>query len=272
MEKTYERQLESVVAAVPDGGCLLALVPTIERDQAAALASDLAQFVGRGRTGHTLLVSVEDPPAALDHEIGVEGGGGLTQVLAGETSVAQVAAHGRARGFIYVPAGEAAAAASRVWGSRAFRSLVSNAVARGAVVLAFVAEEVVAETSLPGPGGVVWLGSEPDDAPGQWRTIGALLPPGVEPPAPRVLATPAPIKVSSPRSGPDARKVNALRGPLLAALLTVVFVAAAALTVFVLSRSRDRGSFLSENDSLWFSPSSTAASDSTPVATPDSTP
>ncbi len=273
MEKTYELQLESVVDAVSDDGSFLALVATIERDQAAALASDLAQFVGRSRTGHTLLISVEDAPVALDHEIGVEGGAGITQVLAGESSVARVAAHGRARGFIYVPAGDQAAAASEVWGSKAFRAFAENAVTRGGTVLAFVDEEVLVGASPTRAGAVVWLGPEPDSPqiPPNWRVLGSLLPPGFEAPVPRVSTTTPTIRFSSPRHGKDARKSKALRRPALAVLLTAIFVAAMALTVFVLSRSGAPDSFLPENDSLWFSPSSTPGSDSTP-ATPVPTP
>jgi hypothetical protein len=273
MEKTYERQLESVVNAVSDDGSFLALVATIERDQAAALASDLAQLVGRSRTGHTLLISIEDAQAALDHEIGVEGGAGMTQVLAGETSVARVAAHGRARGFIYVPAGEQAAAASEVWGSKAFRAFAENAVIRGGTVLAFVDEEVLAGSEPTRVGGVVWLGPEPDSPqiPPQWRSLGSLLPPGLEAPVPRVSTTTPTIRFSSPRQGADARKAKALRRPVLAVLLTAIFVAAMALTAFVLSRSRGPDSFLPENDSLWFSPSLAPGSDSNP-ANPARTP
>jgi hypothetical protein len=273
MEESYERQLESALAAFPDEGCLVALVATIELDQAAALASDLAQVIGRSRTGHTLLVAIEDAPPALDHEIGVEGGAGLTEVLAGTKTVSQVAAHGRARGFIFVPAGDSPGPAVDVLGSRALRALATTVGGRGGAMLLFLPIEALDSAAPPTVDGVVWLGPEPDReaVPDGWRTLGTLLPPGFTAPArpsvassPRVASTPAPIKISGPRHGPDARKSKAVRRPFAAALLTAAVVFATALTVFVLARSRGPDSFIPENDSLWLQNRLTETADSTP--------
>lgn len=271
MQTKYESQLESVVHDLPDGGCLIALVATIETDHAAALARDFAQLVGRSRTGHTLLVSIEYSPPALDHEIGVEGGAGLTQVLAGASTLSEVAAHGRARGFIYVPGGDAPGPPSGILASRAFRILAGNAVGRGGAVLAFMPLQVLDGTEVPPVEGVVWLGPEPEAIPDGWRTLGTLLPPEASAkgstvaagPSLRAANAPAPIKISSPRRGSDARKTKALQRPFVAAAVATVLVLATALTVFVFVRSRSPASFLPENDSIWLQ---------TPqVATPDST-
>jgi len=181
MDATYERQLAAVAGQLPEGPCLVALIPTIEADQAAGLAADFAQLAGRERPGHTILLSLEGSPAALDHEIGVEGGPGLSDILAGRITLAQGAAHGGARGYIYVPAGETASSAEALVRSAALRSLCASAVERGATVLAFAPPGVLSGDfeGLPIEG-LVWLGGAPTPAPARpaGRTLGTLLPPG----------------------------------------------------------------------------------------------
>ncbi len=166
MEEAYERQLDLLAeAAGPDQG-RIALVSTIPLQQAAALASDLAQTIASRRPGHTLLISLEDGPSRLDHEIGVEGGGGLTDVLRGRATMSRVAARARARRFIYVPAGAAPADAAALVRSRAWEALVAAARRGRGTVLAFLAVDVLEDLARPPrPVGrfdaVVWLGGEP---------------------------------------------------------------------------------------------------------------
>lgn len=257
MEETYEARLDAVVARIPEEGGVIALVAMIEADQAAALASDLAQSVGRGRTGHTLLLSFEDGPSALDHEIGVEGGAGLTEVLAGKTAMAKVAAHGRARGFVYVPAGDSPAGAAALLGSTAFRSLGRNAVSRGGTVLAFVPHDVLHGASPPVVDGVVWLGSPPDDAgvPSGWTTLGTLLPPGT-PTQPAIDRGHDPTPVARPsRSRRTSSQAERTRSPkLLTVVLVAIVLSTIAMTTFILVRTRTPASFLPQNDSLWLAP------------------
>ncbi|MDX1577331.1 MAG: hypothetical protein R3266_02560, partial [Gemmatimonadota bacterium] len=95
MEETYEGRLRRLAEGVPERPCVVALVPTIDPEEAAALANDLARSVGAGRGGHTLLMSFETAPARLDHEIGLEEGPGLTDVLSGRAAMREVAAPGR---------------------------------------------------------------------------------------------------------------------------------------------------------------------------------
>ncbi|MDX1393118.1 MAG: hypothetical protein R3195_01960 [Gemmatimonadota bacterium] len=279
MEETYERELERTAAAVPDRGCLIALVATSSTDQAAALASDLAQLVGRARRGHTMLVSVEDAPPALDHEIGVEGGAGLTEVLEGAATAASVAAHGRARGFIYVPGGAAPRPASEVLRSPRFRRLSESATSRGGALLAFLALDALADAEGLPASGVVWLGGEPgpDVVRPPWPVLGTVLPPGPRPagpqPPPSAVAdapsesgsppsaySMSPLKLSGPRTGPDPMKLRALRGPVVAVVLATL-LATAAVTMLMVSRSRNDTSFLPENDALWFAPDTAGSSD-----------
>ena len=74
-----------------------------------------------------------------------------------------------------------------------------------------------------------------------------------------------PLKLSSPRAGPDPMRIRALRGPLVAVLVLTVLAATAAV-ILVISRSRTPTSFLPENDSLWFPPDSGDASPPAPPA------
>lgn len=142
MDDSYERQLAEIVTRLPRRPCVVALLPTIPLDQAAALASDVAQSIGAAQPGHTLLTSFEEGPARLDHEIGVEDGRGLTDVLSKRAAMAEVAAHGRARRFIYVPAGSEAAAGVSLLRSPGWRALSQAAVRGGGTVLALVPADV----------------------------------------------------------------------------------------------------------------------------------
>lgn len=257
MEETYERQLETIAGAIPAGGRIVGLVPTTDADQAAALAGDVAGTIGRARDGHTLLLTL-DPSGSLDHEIGVEGGAGLTEILAGKVSLARAAAHGRARGFIFVPAGGAPADGTAIAASPAFRQLCASATARGGTVLIHGPREVM-ETAGLEPDGVIWLGPapDPDVVPGGWSALGALLPPG--PPVPEP-ATPRPSGPSGkPLPGAPVRKPPKRSGRpqaprAVTATLVVVVLGAIALTAFVVARSRPPASFLPDNDSLWLAP------------------
>ncbi len=165
MEETYERHLAEIVAAMPKEPCVVALVPTIPLQDAAALASDVAQRVGKSRRGHTILTSFESYPSCIDHEIGVEGGKGLTEVLSKDVSMAGAAAPGAARGFIYLPAGGGALRGEVLLRSEAWRMLSASVVKSGGTVLAVVPPTVftaVNEGRSEGAGrrfdAVVWLG------------------------------------------------------------------------------------------------------------------
>lgn len=261
MEETYERQLETIVGRLPTGGCVVALVPTIDDEHAAALASDAAGSIGRGRAGHTLLLTL-DRSGALDHEIGVEGGHGLAEVLAGEVSLARAAAHGRARGFIFVPGGSPRADQVDVPPSAALGRLVASAIDRGGTVLIHGRRDDIAEMSFE-PAGVVWLGPAPDPAevPSGWHGLGELLPPGyatgpgrspegAEASSELVAAAPTVLRgpARSPRRGRMPRSVTVF--------LIAVVLGAIALTAFIVGRSRVPAMFLPDNDSLWLAPSS----------------
>ena len=273
MEEKYENQLETVARAVPDEGGLIALVATIAADQAAALASDLAQSISRGRTGHTLLLSIENRPAALDHEIGAEVEAGLTEVLAGSTPLAEVASRGGARGYVYVPAGSRPADATELLSSSAFASLSASAVAKGATVLAFIPAGVLRRATPPAVEGVVWLGPAPgaSETPTGWATVGALRPPdgpAEEPesaPADPAPAEPAPAEPApaADRESPaqprrEASSTGGRRGRTGTRWVTGGLVAIALVTIvlasFILTRSRSNTSLLPQNDSLWLAP------------------
>lgn len=264
MDDTYERQLEAVVGGLPGHPCLIALVPTIDVDQAAALAGDFAQLVGRGRPGHTLLLSLEASPAALDHEIGAEGVSGLSDILAGRITLAEGAAHGRARGYIYVPAGETPAPGEALLRSAALRSLCGSAIGRGATVLAFTPEDALssiadaaaaddeAAETLPIEG-VVWLGAAPEAgrAPSPWRTLGALLPPGSVHVPPGQGGTWTVVTGLRHRARRDRQR---RRDRVIIGVLVAVFLAALGFTAFAILRPETLPSVLPENDSLWLAP------------------
>jgi hypothetical protein len=256
MEETYEHQLETIAAAIPPGGRLVGLVPTIDADQAAALAGDVAGTIGRARDGHTLLLTL-DPTGSLDHEIGVEGGAGLTEILAGKVSLAQAAAHGRARGFIFVPAGGAPADGAAIAASPAFRQLCASAMARGGTVLIHAPREVL-DAAGPELDGVIWLGSalDPAGVPDGWSALGALLPPGppAEPATPRPSGPSGKPLPGAPVRRPPRRSGRPQAPRAVTAILVVVVLGAIALTAFVVARSRPPASFLPDNDSLWLAP------------------
>ncbi len=168
MDETYERQLADIVARLPRRPCVVALVPTIPLDQAAALASDVAQSIGAAQPGHTILTSFEESPARLDHEIGVEDEHGLTDVLSRRAMMAEVSAHGKARRFIYVPVGASGAAGESLLRSPAWRALSRSALRGGGSVLAFVPSDVFDATLRASRNGssefgslfdaLIWLG------------------------------------------------------------------------------------------------------------------
>ena len=281
MDETYERQLEAVAGQLPGGPCLVALIPTIAPDQAAGLAGDLSQLVGRERAGHTILLSLEDAPAALDHEIGVEGGRGLSDILAGRITMAQGAAHGRARGYIYVPAGEAPAPGTALARSAAFRSLCVSAVARGATVLAFGSEDAFAGGAMAGDeaddadpathalpiAGVVWLGAAPTTPAARkgatgartappWRTFGAVLPPDAAPVA-GAGGSPAegvkrPILTGAGRRA--RRRRQRRRDRLIIFVLVAAFMTVLAATAYMVLRPAPIPSKLPERDSHQLAP------------------
>jgi len=258
MNETYERQIDELAREIPERSCVVALVPTIDADQAAALAGDLAGHIARDRAGHTLLVSLEDPPAALDHEIGVEGGPGLTEILAGRATLAQVAAHGRARGYIFVPAGAGAAPGRALVASPAFRSLCDSAVSRGGTVLAFLPPAAVPAEPPPHVAGLVWLGPPaPDEVSEGWAVLGSLPPPGGPEPPPRTAAS---TESEARGLGAGAREARRRRGHrstrILGIVLAVIVLAGLALTGWALLRPRDEAPFLPQNDSLWLEPGS----------------
>ena len=265
MDEKYRTSLDAAADAVPDGGCVVALVSTIESDHAAAIASDIAQLVGGGRDGHTLLLSLD---AALDHEIGVEPAEGLTEVLGGGTSLARAAAHGRARGFVFVPAGANPADPVALLESTAFRSLTASAAGRGGTVLVFVPGEAWSVAKTEVIEGVIWLGPPPEgrDATARRPSLGSVRPP----------ASPSPAESRSPREDrvrrPTAQRVIATRGagprPVqrgtrpaagdrsrwVLAVLVAVAVLTVVLSVVIASRARRPASFLPQNDSLWLNP------------------
>ncbi|MCG8467076.1 MAG: hypothetical protein MJB57_02570 [Gemmatimonadetes bacterium] len=163
MDETYERELRDIVAAMPTEPCIVALVPTIPLTEASALASDVAQRVGASRAGHTLLTTFESGDARLDHEIGVEGGSGLSDVLSQSATMVGVAARGGARRFIYIPAGVSALDGEVLLRSSAWRALSSSAVRRGGTILALIPPPVLEAVSeargeRPRFEGLVWLG------------------------------------------------------------------------------------------------------------------
>ena len=297
MEETYERQLQVIVDRIPAAGCVVALVPTLDDDQAAALASDAAGSIGRARRGHTLLLTL-DRSGSLDHEVGVEGGPGLTEVLAGDVSLAKAAAHGRARGFIFVPAGTTPPPqAESVAASAALGRLCASAVERGATVLIHGRPGDVASLSFE-PGGVVWLGPHPQShtLPESWDVLGELLPPGpptvaespgTDPPgddpvsvADETTAEADPGDGSSPPAGTHtvvrgparSSRRRRLPGPVTITLIAVL-LGAIALTAFIVGRSRAPALFLPENDSLWLAPPDATDSSAVPgaAATPEDT-
>ncbi len=280
MSETYAARLQSIAQAVPEEPCVLALVPTIAESHAAGLASDLAQAIARGRKGHTLLFSLESGRARLDHEIGVEGGMGLTDVMEGRVPLARAAASGRARGFIYVPAGRAPRDGTRLVRSAAWRSLVESAVDRRGTVLVFAPREVLeaAHGSADEPParfeGVVWLGLPPSPPPAlPWPILGSVPLPGGGPPSPdreaggaparppipgpagsaRPAVSDAPPLVGAGRRRPRGARERRRRGWLPAALL-IAILAAVALVAVALLRGESGEPFLPQNDSLWRTP------------------
>lgn len=166
MDQAYQDRLAEVAGNLPDRPTAIVLIPTLPLDQAAALANDLAQTIGSRRSGHTILTSFESPPSHLDHEIGAEGTDGLTEVLSQRTTLARAAAHGRARRFIYVPAGPSAVRGDVLLRSEAWRALSRTALEGGGTLLAFAPPEVLVaagEGRVEGTtgarfDGVVWLG------------------------------------------------------------------------------------------------------------------
>lgn len=215
MDERYERQLAEIAERTPRAPCQVALIPTIALDQAAALANDVAQSIGEARHGHTILTSFEPAPARLDHEIGVEEGPGLSDVLAKRATLREVAALGRARGFIYVPAGAAAAPGEALLESDEWRVLVANAKRRGGTILSFIPShilEAIVQSSTYGPGpqfdALIWLGSSRGEREGVRRAaiasgavdIGGLIPPGgkLEPPPVLTATPPSPRRAKVP--------------------------------------------------------------------------
>jgi len=217
MEKTYERHLTEIVAAMPTEPCIVALVPTIPLEDAAALASDVAQRVGKSRSGHTILTSFESHPSRIDHEIGVEGGAGLTEVLSKDVPMARAAAPGKARGFIYLPAGSGALRGEVLLRSEAWRMLSASMVKGGGTVLAVVPStvfEAVNEGRSEGAGrrfdALVWLGPSGRSRQGVHRAAiasgardlgGLQLPAGPEAEAPAAR----PASTVERRATPDRR-------------------------------------------------------------------
>ena len=248
MEEIYQRQLQAAADRLPGRPCRVALVPLTEPDQAAAIANDFAQLAARARNGHTLLFSLESAPAALDHEIGVEEGEGLVDILAGRVTLAGVAAHGRARGHIYVPAGRHARDPAAMLRSRAWDALARSALERGGTVLAFVPRETWEERAGGAWDGVVWLGAAPgsraptsDDEPPALGSVG--LPgkagtgvevPGVGGPGSGRAASPGP---AVGRSGERRRLAHARRRTRYrrtAAVLIVLSLAVLALVAVLM--------------------------------------
>lgn len=297
MSETYADRLKRIAGAVPRRPCVLALVPTLTTSHAAGLASDLAQRLARERAGHTLVFSLEDAPSRLDHEIGVEGGEGLTGVIEGRLPLARAAASGRARGFIYVPAGRSPAAGVDLVRSSAWRSLVESALGRGGTVVVFLPREVLeaargaADQPTARFDGVVWLGPEPPDVAWlPWRVLGALDLPEGRPSrsAPSASTGPPPgeeagvtagageppggsrhaaAHVSPPLVGGASRRARQererRRRQLLVTAMVVVFLAALAVAAIALVGPERREAFLPENEPLWSSSDDTLDS---PVA------
>lgn len=269
MSESYARTLERVAGAIPGDPCVVALVPTIDPEHAAGLAGDVAQAVARGREGHTLLFSLEPAPARLDHEIGVEGGAGLVDVLEGRLPLARAAASGKARGFIYVPAGTEAPDGVDLAGRPAWRSLVESAVARRGTVLVFMPLEVLDSIRTEvGPRGrldaIVWLGEAPMH-PGTLPcpVAGALPLPGGRA-AERPPAAPAGPSGRTATGGPSIvrgasrrarRERERRRRRVLFAVLILAFLATLALAAIAIVRPGREAEFLPQNDSLWLAPS-----------------
>ena len=285
IEETYEGQLAEIAGRVPGGGCVVLLVPTTDVDQAAALANDLAQLIGREKIGHTLLFSLEASPSVLDHEIGVEQDVGVVDILARKVTVAQAAAHGRARGFIYVPAGRHGPAEAGLIRSAAWRGLTASAMARGATVLAFVPRarfySVVGSAAGADQGsdppridGVVWLGPRPMNLPRSFDlpVLGALEPPCAPAPPeggggesravePAVVGGYGWRAVDHPPGRPAARferrpgaRPDGRRSKAFAGVMVVMFLAAMAVAAVSIIRSSRPLSLLPGNDPLWLQP------------------
>lgn len=206
MSETYVNRLERIAGSLPPGPCILALVPTVTETHAAGLASDFVQRVARGRDGHTLLFSLEDAPSRLDHELGVEGGAGLVDVIEGRLRLARAATSGRARGFIYVPAGQAPGTGVDLVRSAAWRSLVDSAIGRGGTVVVFMPREVLeaargaADEPTARIDGIVWLGPEPVDIVWlPWRVLGS-----IELPDGGASRRPSPAEPASDAEPPEA--------------------------------------------------------------------
>lgn len=291
MSETYVNRLERIAGALPRGPCIIALVPTVTRVHAAGLANDIAQRVAHGREGHTLLFSLEDAPSRLDHELGVEGGAGLLDVIQGRLPLARAAASGRARGFIYVPAGKTPAPGADLVRSAAWRSLVDSAVARGGTVVVFMPREVLeaargaADEPTARIDGIVWLGPEPADVVWlPWVVLGSIdLPDGVPPRRPSP-AEPPPERADdraarSPTPGvpPLVRGVSRRarrererrRQQLLVTTMVVVFLATLAIAAIALVRPDRREAFAPEAPPQWSSPADTAAPADTSEVSPD---
>lgn len=302
MTDTYANRLARIAESLPPGPCVVALVPTIAEAHAAGLASDVAQQVARGREGHTLLFSLEDAPSRLDHEIGVEEGEGLTDVIGGRLPLARAAASGRARGFIYVPAGREPRPGAELVRMAAWRTLVGSAVARGGTVLAFMPREVLeaarggADEPTARIDGVVWLGPEPADVVWlPWRVCGSLDLPagGAEPATGARSAEPGagspsgeeydemPPAEAASRSSSEGmtllvrgasrrarRERERRRRRILVTAMIVAFLATLAIAAIALVGPDRSDAFLPENDTLWSSPADTApaSTDTAPVS------
>ena len=178
-------------------------------------------------------------------------------MLSGAATMAEVAAHGRARGYIYVPAGDDPAPGPALFHSPAFRSLCRSAIDRGGTVLAFLPEDVASANAAGAPqiDGVIWLGAAPKAAGLQspWKTLGTLLPPGSDPHPEHGVRPRPPIVRGASRRMRTARERRRYR--VLVAMLIAVFLAALGLAAFVLG-SDGEVSFLPDNDSIWLTPRS----------------
>lgn len=130
---------------LPDDASVVALVRQRGGGAwAAGVAVGLADIVGR-RRGRTFLANTETGSSELDGLMEAAGQPGLTQALAGELAVSEIARSAPQRSFAFLPAGSPALSLSQIREVSAFRDLVRRVAERGGTLLLYVAEEALAE-------------------------------------------------------------------------------------------------------------------------------
>jgi hypothetical protein len=307
MDPAYTDRLESVVRNLPDGPCAVGLVVASGADWVLAASGDLAASVSRGRTGHTILLSLASDQPDLDHELGVESRLGLSDVLSGAASLKSVAARSAGRGYIYLPQGVSPLRGRPVLESPAWQKLQESALARGATLLILLPPDAVGSDLGSKLTGLVLLGADSIELSAEEQgenlppVIGSLHPPTAptaEPAAPpgrsrgvvsRSRRRRKRSRNRRPRSGSsksmpavrrrdsdrgskaDGKEPNkrSLKAPMIAVVVIAALLTVIALVVAAASVARNRVPFLEQNDSLWLAPVPAEPTD-TAGAPPDS--